>query len=351
MSNTRIQDVAAHAGVSLATITRVVNNREHVAPETRERVRQSIKTLGYVPNRMAKALKSSRTGIIGNVMPLVIGSFVNTKISRSLRDAAAPYDLQILPMYAEPDPGREENLLRELIGRMVEGIIFTNSVAASRDMIKEVISNNIPVIMVERPMSIGGVDKVEWDNIAGSRHAAEHFIRYGHSILGFMGRMFGPEPDEQERFDGFRSCLGGSGITLDTRHIQMTEEYTVECGYNAMKRIVEQKTRPTGCYITSDTLLSGALQYLYESGLKVPRDLSIVSHDDTFSAMCSPPITTIAIPFDELGKTAVSMFWERREKNRRFDKSVKISPYLIDRGSVLDLSGIDRLSLNKRMRA
>jgi LacI family transcriptional regulator len=339
MPNIRIQEVAAHAGVSLATITRVVNNRGYVAPETRERVQQAIKTLGYVPNRMAKALKNSRTGIIGNVIPLVIGSTVNSKISQSLRDAAMPYGLSILPMYTEPDPVREEHLLQELIGRMVEGIIFTNSVSASRNLIREVISNNIPVIMLERPIAIGGVDKVEWDNIAGSEIAAAHFLSLGHQNFSFIGRRFGPDPDEQERFDGFRLYLKDSSIALIDKNIQLTAEYEVEDGYKAMKAIIEQKTkkRPTACYITSDTLLSGALQYLYEAELKVPRDISIVSHDNTFSAMCSPPISTVAIPFEELGKTAISMFWERREQNRRFDKSVKLSPYLIDRGSVLNL--------------
>jgi LacI family transcriptional regulator len=334
VSNARIQDVAAHAGVSLATITRVVNNRGHVAPETLERVRTSIKTLGYVPNRVAKALKNSRSGIIGNVMPLVVGSPVNSMISQALRDAAMPYGLLVLPMYAEPDPEREELLLQELVGRMVEGIIFTNSVHVGREMVKEVISNGIPVIMVERPMAISGVDKVEWDNIAGSQIAASHLLKLGHRSLGFIGEKPGVHPDEQERFDGFRLYLEENGAAMNNKSIQLVEEYEVECGYQAMKRIVEQKKRPSGCYITSDILLSGALQYLYEAGLKVPADISIVSHDNTFSAMCSPPITTVAIPFDDLGKTAISMFWERREKNRRFDKSVKLSPYLIERGSV-----------------
>ncbi|MDR1288181.1 MAG: LacI family transcriptional regulator [Treponema sp.] len=339
MSNARIQDVAAHAGVSLATITRVVNNREYVAPQTRERVQQSIKALGYVPNRMAKALKNSRTGIIGNVMPLVVGSIVNSMISQSLRNTAASYGLLVLPMYAEPDPAREEHLLQELIGRMVEGIIFTNTAWAGRNTIKAVISNNIPVIMVERPLDVTGVDKVVWDNIAGSTIAASHFFSQGHRSAGFIGRQLGAERDEKDRLEGFVGYYQKAGIKLRGKNIRLVPEYDIEHGYRAMKDIIAQgsKNRPTGCYITSDTLLCGALQCLYEAGIRVPEDLSIISHDNTYSAMCSPPITTVAIPYEEIGKTAISMFWERRQQNRHYDKTVTLSPFLVDRNSVLPL--------------
>ncbi|MDR1617829.1 MAG: LacI family transcriptional regulator [Treponema sp.] len=337
--STRIQDVAAHAGVSLATITRVINNRGHVAPETRERVQRSIKTLGYIPNRMAKALKNNRTGIIGNVMPLNVKSFVNTKISQSLRDAAALYDLLVLPMYTEPDPDRSGRLLQELTGRMVEGIIFTNCVLAGRETVREVIDNRIPVIMVERPMDITGVDKVVWDNIAGSAIAASHFLSLGHRAVGFIGRQFGAERDEEDRLEGFTGYCKKAGIKPWNKNIRLVYEYDIEYGYHAMKDIIAQgkKTRPTGCYIASDILLCGALQYLYEAGIRVPEDISIISHDNTYSAMCSPPITTVAIPYEEIGNTAISMFRERREQNRHYDKSVTLSPFLVDRHSVLCL--------------
>jgi LacI family transcriptional regulator len=339
MSNVRIQDVAVHAGVSLATITRVVNKKGYVAPKTREKVLASIKALGYRPNRMAKALKSQKTGIIGNVFPLFLNNFVFSRISLALKDAALPYGLQILPMYAEGNQDWEEQLLEELIGRMVEGIIFTNTVRAKRDIIEEVIGNNIPVIMIERPMNISGVDKVVWDNIAGSVIAASYFFSLGHRSVGFIGRQFGPERDEEDRFTGFAGYYRKLGIKLKEKNIQLTSEYNMEYGYRAMKTIIEQggKNRPSGCYITSDNLLCGALQYLYEAGMRVPDDMSIISHDNTFSAMCSPPITTVAIPFEEIGRAAISMFWERREQNRRYDKFATVSPFLVDRNSVRNI--------------
>ena len=341
MPKVRIQDVASHANVSLMTITRVINNTGYVAPETRERVQNSIKALGYIPNQMAKALKNSKTGIIGNVLPLITTNQVFSKISQALKDAALPYGFKILPVYIENDPERDEQMLYELIGRMVEGIIFTNVVQVDRKVLRKIIDLKIPVVVLERPMTIKGVDKVGWDNIGGSRIAASHFIACGHSNLGFIGRRFGKERDEKDRFTGFQEGLTKNGIILEEKNIRLTKEYDVEFGYQAMKQIMEQseKKRPTGCYITSDILLCGVLQYLYEKGIKVPRDMSIISHDNTHSAMCSPPITTVAIPFEDMGRIALSLFKERLEGKRALDKTITLSPFLVDRGSVKNRCG------------
>jgi LacI family transcriptional regulator len=340
MQNVSIKDVATHAGVSSATITRVINQRGYVAGDTRRRVEESIKTLGYIPNRMAKALKNSRTGIIGNVLPLAVDNFVFSEISLALRNSAIQYGYQILPVYTGFDCQGDERLLHELIGRMVEGIIFTSRILSGEDSIREVLSKKIPVITMERLMHIPGVDTVNWDNYGGSDIAASFLFEKGHRNIAFIGKQFGPERDELDRFEGFRKPLERRGVKTDKRNIRLVFEYTVEYGYRAMKQIIEQSgsPRPTGCYVTSDKLLCGALQYLYEAGLRVPKDISIISFDNTLSAMCSPPISTVAIPFDELGHTAVSMLLERREQNRSFDKTIKLMPHLVDRGSVIPLA-------------
>ena len=339
MPKVRIQDVASHANVSLMTITRVINNTGYVAPATRERVQKSIKILGYIPNQMAKALKNSKTGIIGNILPLITTNHVFSKISQALKDAALPYGFKILPVYTEDDPERDKKMLYELIGRMVEGIIFTNVVRVDREVMQNVISKKIPIVMLERPMNIKGVDKLVWDNIGGSCIAVAHFIAHNHRNLGFIGRRFGRERDEKDRFDGFQNSLKKNGLSVEEKNIRFTNEYEVEFGYQAMKQIMEQgrKKRPTGCYFTSDILLCGALQYLYEKEIRVPQDISIISHDNTLSSMCSPPITTIAIPFEQMGQTALSLFWERREGRRVLDKSIILSPFLVDRGSVKNI--------------
>jgi DNA-binding LacI/PurR family transcriptional regulator len=188
MPSTRIKDVAKHAGVSEATITRVVNNKGYVAEETRKRVLKSIEALEYIPNRAASALKNNRTGIICNVLPLSLDNPFFSTIAVSLKSTAIQYDYQILPMYNETDRDRSDRLLRTTTSGMAEGVIFTGSVASSPKAVKEVLDKGIPVIMVERPLNMKGVDKVLLDDFAGSQAAAEKFLALGHRNFGFIGR-------------------------------------------------------------------------------------------------------------------------------------------------------------------
>ncbi|GHU65944.1 LacI family transcriptional regulator [Spirochaetia bacterium] len=341
MPNTSIKDVAKHAGVSEATITRVVNNKGYVASETRKRVLKSIAALSYVPNRMASALKNNRTGIIGNVLPLSLDNPFFSKIAISLKNAALGYHYQILPMYHEPDSKLEERLLREVVSRMVEGIVFTGDILTNSKSIKDILSKHIPVIMIERPINIPGVDKVLIDNFAASSAAAEKYFSMGHKVLGFIGRgNFQPDSIEKNRFMGFKETLEKRNIELRENTTVFTSGYSAELGYEAMKKIIEKsgKKRPTGFFITSDNMVCGALQYLYDAKLRVPEDISIIGYDNTLSTLCSPPITSVALPYDEIGAAAITLFRERREEGRSFDKAVQFTPsYVVDRGSVRDL--------------
>ncbi|MDR2305053.1 MAG: LacI family transcriptional regulator [Treponema sp.] len=339
MPNARIKDVAKHAGVSEATITRVINNMGYVAEETRKKVLKSIDALEYVPNRMARALKNNRTGIIGNVLPLSLDNLFFSYIAASLKEAALHYDYQILPMYNERNKELEERLLQEAVSRMVEGIIFTATVQSSPRAIKEVLNKNIPVIMIERPLDMSGVDKVLLDNFFGSSMAAEKFIAMGHKNLSFIGRELRSDFVEYDRFNGFKQGLERNSLPLKDKMVVYTPEYTSEYGYEAMKKIITQnkKQGPGACFIASDILACGALQYLYDAKLRVPEDISIIGYDNTLSALCSPQITSVAFPYEEIGRTAMSLFWERREQNRCFDKMVQLSPFIIDRGSIFDL--------------
>jgi LacI family transcriptional regulator len=339
MSNARIKDVAKHAGVSEATITRVVNKKGYVAEETRKRVLTSIEALEYIPNRVASALKNNRTGIIYNLFPLQLDNPFFSSIAVSLKSAAIKYNYQILPIYNETDRSRNDRLLRTATSGMAEGIIFTAQVTSSPKAVKEVLDKGIPVIMIERPLNMKGVDKILLDDFAGSSAAAEKFLALGHRNFGFIGRDPRSDTVEYNRFNGYRQTLEENHRVLNEKMVVMTGEYTAEYGYEAMKQILKQggKRRLTACFIASDILLCGALQYLYDVNLRVPEDISIIGYDNTLSTLCSPPITSVALPYDEIGVTAISLFRERREQNRDFDKTVTLSPFILDRGSVADI--------------
>jgi LacI family transcriptional regulator len=339
MANVRIKDVAKHAGVSEATITRVINNKGYVAEETRKKVLASVEALEYIPNRMASALKNNRTGIIYNMLPLGLDNPFFSSIAVSLKSAAIKYDYQILPLYNETDRGRSDRLLRTATSGMAEGVIFTAEVPASPKAVREVLDKGIPVIMIERPLNMKGVDKILLDDFAASSAAAEKFLTLGHRNFGFIGRELRSDIVEYNRFNGYRQTLEEKRRALHKKAIAMTGEYTAEHGYEAMKQILKRngKRGLTACFITSDTLVCGALQYLYDIGLRVPEDISIIGYDNTLSALCSPPITSVGFSYDEIGITAISLFRERREHGRVCDKTVTLSPFIMDRGSIADI--------------
>jgi LacI family transcriptional regulator len=257
----------------------------------------------------------------------------------SLKSAAIKYDYQILPIYNETDRGRNDRLLRTATSGMAEGIIFTAQITSSPKAVKEVLDKGIPVIMVERPLNMKGVDKVLLDDFAGSQAAAEKFLALGHRNFGFIGRELRSNTVEYNRFNGYRQTLERNSRALNEKMVVMTREYTAEYGYEAMKQLLKKggRRRLSACFIASDILVCGALQYLYEANLRVPEDISIIGYDNTLSALCSPPITSVALPYDEIGVTAISLFRERREQGRVCDKTVTLCPSILDRGSVADI--------------
>jgi len=338
MPKARIKDVAKHARVSEATITRVVNNNGYVAEETRKRVEKSIEVLEYIPNRMARALKNSRSGIIGNVHHLVVNDPFFSSIAMGLKNAAQEYDYQILPIYDDETGGFEERLLRIVTSGIIEGLILSGTVKRLPKTIRLILNKQIPVIMLERTYDISGVDKVLIDDFGGSSAAAEKFIALGHKNLGYIGKELDAGSVEIDRFNGFFTTLKKNNIKLRESNIIFTQEYLAEYGYEAIKQIFSKnKNRPTACFFGSDILACGALQYLYETGIRIPDDISIIGNNNTLSALCSPPITSVAIPHDEIGVTAISLFRERQEQNRKTDKTVKLKLSIMDRGSVKDL--------------
>ncbi|MDR2482239.1 MAG: LacI family transcriptional regulator [Treponema sp.] len=285
---------------------------------------------------MASALKNRRTGIIGNILSPDMNNPFFSNISMSLKTAALRCGYHILPVYIEPVHDLAEHILHAGISSLVEGLIFTAPVLVSPSVTKKLMNMEIPVIMIERPLKLSGVDKVLLDDFCGSALAAQQFLSFGHRNIGFIGRECNSGAVETNRFKGFAETLKANNAPLDEKMIVLTGGYRAEYGYEAMKKIITAngKKPPIACFFTSDMLVCGALQYLYEADLRVPEDVSIIGYDNTLSSICSPPITSIGIPYDEIGVTSISLFQERREQGRVVDKEVRLNLFLVDRGSV-----------------
>ena len=328
-----MKDVALVANVSIATVTRVINNTGYVSQQTRANVERVIEELDYVPNKMAGILKSHTSGILGNIILATNGNPFVLTVSEAIALSASSIGYHILTVLSDNELNSERDLMNDLMGRMVDGIILTGGVDSNPKDIQAIINRGIPVIMVERPLTVLGADSVLLDSFGGAAMAADHILSRGHRTIGFIGReRIGSV--EIDRFEGFAQTLALHKLPLIEANCRFTDEYDPDQGYEAIKTMLKGKHRPTAVFITSDVTASGAMQYLYEQGIRVPDDISIVGYDNTFSAMTAPPITTIALPINEIGKTTIQLFAERKLEGRKTAKSVTLSPSLLDRGTV-----------------
>jgi len=332
----RIRDVAERAGVSAATVTRVINSSGYVSDKARRDVQRAIDDLGYIPNRMASALKGKGSGVIGIVNPPLETNPFFVDLHVALDRTANQFGYRMLSMVTSGDPSDETALLNELMGRRVDGIFFMGDTAVTRETIEGIALRGIPVVMLERPRDIPSVDKVFVNAWNGSALAAERFLAQGHQRVAYIGVRLRHQV-ETARYEGFRQTIAQKGGSLGEEAALFVQEYTLPDGYQAMQRLLALPERPTAVFVASDILAAGALQCLYDERLRVPDDISLVGYDDTLAGMSSPPISSVALPIQEMARTAVALFLERKKGEREVGKSVMIEPYFVDRNTVKPL--------------
>ncbi len=333
MPTVRISDVAHAAGVSPSTVTRVVRESGYVSEENRKRVKKAVRELGYIPNRLAQSLKSRRSNLIGNMMPMSSYNTIFAQIGEAVDRAASKKGYNVLTLVSLNDPKSERLHLNEIIGNMAEGIIYTSGSALDDDSLEHVVRSGIPIVMVERARDLPIFDKVLVNNLLGSRLAAEHLLKKGHRRIGFVGAE-GSDPVERDRFAGFQNALREAGVPLDEGLIRQMPDYGFSYGFQAAKLLAKHGIPPTAVFFASDIFVAGALQYYYSAGIRVPEDVSVIGYDNTLSLHLAPPVTSVAFPVAAMGEAAVRLIEEHSGKKRRRGKVVTLDPILVERASV-----------------
>jgi len=334
----RISDVAQEAGVSPATAARVISNKGYVSDKKRAQVEQAIKKLGYVPNRIASSLRTNKPYFIGHVVEMPAENPFFSVICNTINETAEKAGYHVLTALKQGTQAKERAVIENLISLMVDAMIFTGNTASDADTIDWIQSRGISVVMIERPSYGSRVDAVLLDSYRGATLAMEHMIARGHREIGFLGMKHGQHEVEYQRYHGYRTALADHGLEPGPEWVGFVPDYTVEHGRQAINEMLRGGKIPTSLFITSDVLACGALQALYEHGIKVPDDLSIVGFDNTLSSICSPRLTSIEMQLEQAGAAAVEMILERKEGLRTGVKKVMLSPVLVDRGSVRDLT-------------
>jgi LacI family transcriptional regulator len=330
----RILDVAAAAGVSIATVSAALNEVEsaRISADTRARVREIADRLGYVPNRLAQGLRVQRSGTIGFVGDTVATTPYAVGMVRGALEAARAADRVVLLMNTEGDPNLEAREFATLLQHQVDGVLYATMYHRRVEVPSGL--GATPVVLVDAESSDPGVSSVVPDEISGAATAVGELLDHGHRRIGFINN---PDPilAATGRLEGYRTALERAGISLDPRLIVAATSNGPEGGYRAARQLLELPARPTGLFCFRDLMAMGAYQAAMEAGLRIPEDLSIVGFDNMeFAAGLHPGLTTVALPHYEMGSWGVHQLLTLMESPTATAKQVRLSGELVHRRSV-----------------
>jgi LacI family transcriptional regulator len=328
MRRATLKDVADMAGVSTATVARVLHDNGYVAPETRELVERAIAETGYQINAIAQGLRRQRTFTIGHVLHSIIPNQFFAAVAEGVEAVASRHGCGVLMVTTHGDAARERQAVETLIQRRVDAIIFTT--ATHVDNVRLAVDAAIPVVQVERMTSVQ-TPAVTADNYGGAYAATEHLISLGHRRIGFIGvdpaairarPGSATHPDvEQERLSGYLAAMRDRRLSVDDALITLEDGYItvtdapLNRGYLPMVHLLDLAEPPTAVFVTFDLLAAGALQAIYERGLGVPEDISIVGFDDTYAPYLSPPLTAVRNPMLDMGQLAARLVFQQLDGN------------------------------------
>jgi LacI family transcriptional regulator len=328
-----IKDVALRAGVSVTTVSHVVNDTRHVSAKGRERVELAIRELGYVPNAMARSLKSNTTSTLGMLIPNSSNPYF-AEIVRIVEDRCFGAGYTLVLCNTDDEPHRQSVYLQVLAERRIDGLIVVSTGAGDDDsLVTQLRGLRMPTVLVDREIADPACDLVETAHMQGGLLAVRHLLSLGHKRIACIGGPVGVMPSEQ-RIEGWRMALAEAGATPNADALLWRGGFTSQGGYEAMHAILRTEQAPSAVFVCNDLMAIGALRAAHESGVRVPDDLSIVGFDDIeLSAYTSPALTTVAQPKERIGALAVDMLLERVGGKRRDARKVVLQPELRVRAS------------------
>lgn len=328
-----VKDVAAAAGVSLGTVSNVLNRPDRVSARTRARVERAMRDLGFVRNESARQLRAGRSRVLAYVM-LDAGNPFFTDVARGIEDAAEKSDLSVFICNSDQRGERERSYLTRLEQQRVQGVLIT-PVDPEDPVFDQLTQRGTPVVIVDRTRSLNTHCSVAVDDVLGGRLAVDHLLDLGHERIAFVG---GPERIGQvrDRVTGARLALEEAGHSPDRLVVVATEALTVAEGRHAGERIAGMPAgvRPTAAFCGNDLVALGLLQQCVSMGVRVPEDLAIVGYDDIdFAAAAAVPLTSVRQPRRELGRTAAELLIDEASNPDHQHRQVVFTPELVARGS------------------
>ncbi|MGA3217239.1 MAG: LacI family DNA-binding transcriptional regulator [Acidimicrobiales bacterium] len=322
---TTIVDVAQAAGVSTATVSRVLNNHPQVDAELAAAVRQAVKDLGYRPSRVARSLRTRRNRVWALIVSDVrTGPFFGALV-RGVEDVAYAAGYSLFLCNADEDHAKEASYIELAVAENVAGLILTPS-GASTDL-SPLLNFGIPVVLADRTLPTQQVDSVLVDNVAGARQAVEHLVGGGYEriacITGPLTTTTG-----YERHVGYRKALEETGVSVEDRLVRVAD-FREDGGRIAMQELLTESRRPDAVFVTNHLMAIGALQAIAEAKLLIPRDIAVVSFDDMpWASLLQPSLTAVAQPAYDLGIEGARLLLSRLDGYKGAARTVMLSTTL-----------------------
>jgi len=325
-----IRDIARVAGVSINTVSRALNNKPDVSEETKEKILRIAKELGYVKNFTASSLRQKRTKTVGVVIADSSNPFY-AEVLKGIESAARKYEYQIILMNTERIYKHEEEAVRILLERRVDGLLIS-PVQDKNDDIKYLVSKGTPLVIVGRHFDDIKVDEIHSDEVRGGYLATKHLINRGYrKILMISGFLF--KSAARMRLEGYKKALEEFGLEYDEEYV-IISDIDIEDGYNAVYEAKKRGLVFDGVFCYNDMMAFGAMKALKELGFRIPEDVAVVGYDDImFSSLVCPPLTTIRIKKFEMGFEAFRMLLQRLRGQRKRVKRKILDVELIVRES------------------
>lgn len=328
-----LRDVAREAGVSTMTVSRVINNKEHISAETRERVLSICSRLGYRPNHFARSLVTQKTGFFGIIVPDISNPFFGDLV-RAAESVARSRGFSTLLGDTGGDINVEGNYIEAFRNRLCDAVVLV-APRIGDDLIRS-INREVPLVLVDRQIDDLDVVTVALDNRRGAAGAVEHLLSLGHRRIGFIK---GPEnvPNAHLRYRGWHDALTAVGTDAGNELV-FQGEFDRETGAAAFAAFSKLTDPVTAVFASNDLMAYGFVQAARASGLSVPENISVVGFDDIFlSELMYPPLTTVRYPIVEMGTAAIERLLDSVDASdsgrEAQDRAPMLQHELIIRGS------------------
>jgi LacI family transcriptional regulator len=321
---TTISEVAKAAGVSVSTVSHVLNKTRYVSPEKVKLVIETVEAIGYIPNAVARSLKLSSTGTVGLAISAISNPYFSDIIC-AIEAECSKRGLIVFLCDTQDDPARELELIQHLRQRRVDGIILAPC-GDPKKSLDYLADSDLPCVLVDR-LSDDRFDQVGTDNVAAIRTLVDHLMSLRHRRVGIILGQPG-FATTVERMDAFRAAMAANGIDVPDELVSGSNDNTADATAST-HRLLELKEPPTAILASNNLTMIGAMRAVRERKLRVPADISILGIDDfEWADYFEPRLTLMAQPCDEIGRKAADLLIKRIANRLRPLETVRLTPVL-----------------------